>query len=136
MSFRGSEDCDNTINDGVLSLTALTCLGHFALSVRWQTWRAAAGHGYKWTEVWARLNEITVHGICQRTSRLSPAAKKQAKNRDKIAEDKGGEEGGKTWSRGGRQAKIDGGADFAETTAQMATHGLQSLAASLPGPLN
>lgn len=84
MSFRASEDCDNAINDGVSSLTALTCLGHFALSVRWQTWRAAAGRGYKWTEVWASLNEITVHGICQRTSCLSPAAERQAKNRDKI----------------------------------------------------
>lgn len=122
MSFQGSKECDNTINDGVPSLTALTCLGHFALSWRGQTWRSAADRGYKRTEAWASLNEITVHGICQRTSCLSPAADKQAKNRDKIVEDKEGEEGGKTWSRDGRKAKTDGGADFAETTAQVATH--------------
>lgn len=72
LSFHGSKDCDNTINDGVLTLTALTCLGHFALSWRGQSQRTAESRGYKWTEVCAGLNEITVHGICQGTSRHSP----------------------------------------------------------------
>lgn len=63
-----------------------------------------------------------------RERHVSPPAEKQAKNRDKIAEDKGEEEGGrqKKESRGGRKAKIDGGADSAETTALMATGGPRS----------
>lgn len=43
---------------------------------------------------------------------------------DKIVEDKGGEEGGKTWWEEGKDRRTP---DFAETTAQMATRGPRSL---------
>lgn len=66
-----------------------------------------------------------------RVRHVSLPTVKQAKNSDKIVEDKGGEEGGKTRNRGGRKAKIDGGemshVDFTESAAQMAAyvpHGL------------
>lgn len=53
-----------------------------------------------------------------RVRHVSLPAVKRAKNSDKIVEDKGGEEGGKTRNRGGRKAKIDGGemshVDFTE----------------------
>lgn len=57
---------------------------------------------------------------------VSFPTEKQAKNREKIVEDKaGGEEGGKRKNRSRRQAKIDGGetshVDFKETAVQMAT---------------
>lgn len=44
-----------------------------------------------------------------RERHVTPPVEKQAKNSDKIVEDKGGEEGGKTRSSSGRKAKIEGG---------------------------
>lgn len=68
-----------------------------------------------------------------RERHVTPPVEKQAKNSDQIVEDKGGEQGGKTRSSGGRKADRQR-THFAETD-QMATRGPRSFwLHALPAP--
>lgn len=72
-SFQGSGDCYNdrqwwSAGHNGISLLRPACTD---MTVS-QSWPTVSDWGYKELEFWASLNEITVHGSCQSTSRLTP----------------------------------------------------------------
>lgn len=70
-NFQGGWGCNNRRwwRAGINGISLLSPAS--SVMVVLESWPAAPDWGYKRKEIWVSLNEITIHGSCQRTSHIA-----------------------------------------------------------------